>query len=91
MTFPDKGTADSEQASLDAEADIEAQQDDSDAKLTAHALLERAVASSPPTRPDPVLGLVRGTGWLVALGVTSGVSALVWHASGDALAGPYLQ
>ena len=57
----------------------------------AHALLERAVASYPPTRPDPVLGLVRGTGWLVALGVTSGVSALVWHASGDALAGPYLQ
>lgn len=37
MTFPDKGTADSEQA----EAQIEAQQDDSDAKLTAHVLLEQ--------------------------------------------------
>ncbi|OKH84628.1 membrane protein [Mycobacterium sp. ST-F2] len=37
MTFPDKGTADSEQA----EAEIEAQQDDADAKLTAHALLEQ--------------------------------------------------
>lgn len=34
---PDKGTADSEQA----EAQIEAQQDDSDAKLTAHVLLEQ--------------------------------------------------
>ncbi len=37
MTFPDKGTADSEQA----EAEIEAQQDDGDAKLTAHVLLEQ--------------------------------------------------
>jgi hypothetical protein len=37
VTFPDKGTADSEQA----EAQIEAQQDDSDAKLTAHVLLEQ--------------------------------------------------
>lgn len=37
MTFPDKGTADSEQA----EADVEAQQDDRDSRLTAHVLLEQ--------------------------------------------------
>jgi hypothetical protein len=35
VTLPDKGTADSEQA------DVEARQDDGDAKLTAHVLLEQ--------------------------------------------------
>jgi Protein of unknown function (DUF3159) len=41
VTFPDKGTADSEPAEALSEAEIEAQEDDSDAKLTAHALLEQ--------------------------------------------------
>ncbi|MUL80122.1 DUF3159 domain-containing protein [Mycolicibacterium sp. CBMA 226] len=41
MTFPDKGTADSEPAEALSEAEIEVQEDDGDAKLTAHALLEQ--------------------------------------------------
>jgi ABC-type sugar transport system permease subunit len=41
VTFPDKGTADSEQAEADVEIIAEAQEDDRDAKLTAHVLLEQ--------------------------------------------------
>ncbi|MDI9628161.1 MAG: protein kinase [Acidobacteriota bacterium] len=56
-----------------------------------HGLLERAVADRAPAQPDPVRALVLATSWLVALGVTSGISALVFRSGGAALAGLYSQ